>query len=453
MIQSRPLDTAGRPEDDAGNVLVTFFTTTFAKAAPEQTFSVPLNVLPDGLNQLLKSVLAVADVDFDFLYQDEYISTSLSRFMRRRGVGVEGLLALEYSPALRAAEGPLRPHDDWVSAVRAPYGGGGEVLLTSSYDHGVRVWEGETCLALGSFHRECVKEVCIHSMLGPAGGGAKGETRKRDRPAAALGDFLFVSAGKDGSLASWRYREGSGGVELLGSIHAHRDGVDAVDVLPVEGRLVASASWDATVKVFNWAEQLQSGDGLPSTKAPVLTFTDHTRPVLACRFSQAHYCGAVHLHSAGLDGNLKTLDLTSAEMVRQFKGDHPINGIAVKPGGGDSDLILAACTDNRARLYDTRGKEVVKTFGGARQWLYAATWLWRREEAETAATANLFATGGEDGAVRVYDLRSTTAALLTLDNLHTDGVLDVSYAGGSTIVSGGKDNRTQSFTVSKETIA
>ncbi|CCW65803.1 unnamed protein product [Phytomonas sp. EM1] len=452
MIASRPLATENGIGEDSGSALVTFFTTTFSKSAPEQTFSIPLNVLPDGLNQLLKSLLEVEEQNFDFIYNDEYIGTSLSRFLRRRGISHEQLLNIEYTPALQAKEGTLLPHDDWVSSVRAPYCGNAEMLLTSSYDHCVRVWDGDNCVALGSFHKECVKEVCVHSIVDSSAATRSGETRKRNRAAAASSDFLFVSVSKDGSLASWRYNDASGQVQLVGSVHAHTDGIDSVHVLPVEGSLVVTASWDATVKVFNWHQQLQSGDVLPSKKAPVLTFTDHTRPVLACRFSESCYRGTVRLHSAGLDGIIKTLDVEAAEMVQQYKGDHPINGLAVKPGGADSDLILAACTDNRARLYDTRGKHVIKTFSGARQWLYAATWLWRREEADTSATTNLFATSSEDGTVRVYDLRSTSTALLTLDTPHTDGVLDVGYAGGSTIVSCGKDNRTRSFVVAKEAL-
>jgi ribosome biogenesis protein len=439
-----------------GNAMVTFFTTTYSKSMPEQTFSVPLNVLPDGLNQLVQSVLGVEEQNFDFLYKDEYIGTTLLRFLQRRGISYEELLNIEYTPALQAKEGSLLPHDDWVSTVRAPYLGNAELLLTGAYDHCIRLWDGENCVALGNFHREAVKEVALHPVAptsnnhSGSGSSANKANRKRTR---LDGDFLFASASKDGSIAAWQLDSANSRILLLGSVQAHTDGVDSVVISPGEGRLVATASWDTTVKVFNW-DQMMDGDTVPSKKAPLVTFTDHSRAVLCSRFSAVH--GAAWLYSAGLDGHIKCLDTEAAQLQSQHKGDHPINSIAVKPaeGSGGADLILSACTDNRARLYDTRQKEVVKTFSGPRQWLYSVAWLWDAQEGSAAHSGgSLFAVASEDATVRVYDLRSTNTALLTLDSLHTDGVLDVTYVGQSIIASCGKDNKTKSFALSKEELS
>eukprot|EP00796_Vickermania_ingenoplastis_P003596 gene3596-2537_t len=410
--------------ETGGSVVVTFFTTTFPKHMPEQTYSVPLNVLPDGLSNLVQSVLNISDQKFDFLYKDEYIGTSLVRFLRRRGISFEELLNIEYTPALQAKEGSLLPHDDWVSSVRAPYLGNADVLLTGAYDHCVRLWEGENCLALGTFHRECVKEVAL-SPLPPSAtmltSTSEGRNRKRNRSAAVGESFLCVSCSKDGSIASWVFNSSTSQLDLLGSVTAHTDGVDSIHVSP-DGRFVATASWDTTVKVFEW-DQLLSGDSPAQTqKAPLVTFTDHTRAATCCRFSAAS--GAAHVFSAGLDGAIKCLDVEKSELEYQFMGDHPINGISIKPGSGGTDLVIGAFTDNRARLFDSRQREAVKTFSGHRQWLYAASWLWNSEE---KTDNNLFATSSEDSCVRIFDLRCTTAPLLTLDTIHTDGILDVSY--------------------------
>ncbi|RNF00717.1 ribosome biogenesis protein YTM1 [Trypanosoma rangeli] len=428
-----------------GHVVVTFFTTSFPKAMPEQSYSVPLDTLPEGLNTLVQSVLAVEGHTFDFILNDEYISTSLHKFLARRGISYEELLNIEYTPALQAKEGSLLPHDDWVSSVRAPFLGGVELLLTASYDHCVRLWDGENCVALGTYHNECVKEVCLHPVRPTTSStDAAALSRKRKR-AAAMEDFMCVSCSKDGSIVAWQFDGSLAQFTPLGVVKPHIDGVDSVDVSPGSGEYVASASWDGTVKVFQWS-QLLDAETPAASKAPLVSFTDHTRPVLSCRFSATD--GPSLLYSAGLDGAVKSLSVERAVLLSNCEGDHPIQGIAVKPAGGGGDLIITACTDNRARLYDTREKKIVKTFSGHRQWLYAATWAWRREEGEQGGS-HLFATASEDSTVRVWDLRSTSAALLTLDTMHTDGVLDVTYAGGSQIASGGKDNKTRSFSLSK----
>lgn len=457
------LNEVSKTESGAGNVMVSFFTTTFPHHMPEQAYSVPLNVLPEGLCMLVQSILMVKEEQkFDFLYKDEFIGTSLARFLRRRGISFEEMLHIEYTPALQAKEGSLLPHDDWVSSVRAPYLGNADVLLTGAYDHCVRVWEGENCLALGSFHRECVKEVALspllptNEILASTSNEDKTEKNERGRKRARvngsgsqLESFMCVSGSKDGSIASWVFNPAASQLQLLGSITAHADGVDSVHVSP-DGKLVASASWDSTVKIFSW-DQLLSGDHpTMSKKAPIVAFNDHTRPVLCCRFSEAN--GSTQLYTTGLDGTIKCLSLESSmELQYQFVADHPINGLSIKPCGGSSttDLVLAACTDNRARLFDSRKKDAAHTFSGHRQWLYAASWVWNKQEGD-ATNGSLFATASEDACIRVFDLRSTSAPLLTLDTLHTDGVLDITYVGNSLMASCGKDNKTKSFSVTKE---
>lgn len=454
--------TEGHLQDDGnetfGSVMVTFFTNTYHKSMPEQTYSVPLSVLPEGLSNLVQSVLDAPEQKFDFLYKEEFIGTSLMRFLRHRKISFEELLNIEYTPALQAKEGSLLPHDDWVSSVRAPYLNNADILLTGAYDHCVRLWEGENCLALGAFHQECVKEVALSplpvtndiiSKLPSSSNSIKAypNARKRNRNSAEGESFMCVSCSKDGTIASWVYQPEVSALQLLGSITAHTDGVDSVHVSP-DGRFVASASWDTAVKLFEWSELLSGDHPVHTKKSPLITFTDHTRPVTCCRFSEAQ--GSARLLSAGLDGNIACLDVETATLQYKCAGDHPINGISIKPtSSGGSDLVMAAFTDNRARLYDSRTNgNAVKTFSGHRQWLYATCWIWNRAEGDNEG--NLFATASEDACVRVYDLRSTSVPLLTLDTLHTDGVLDVTYVGNSLVASCGKDNKTKSFSVTKE---
>ncbi|EPY24988.1 ribosome biogenesis protein YTM1 [Angomonas deanei] len=439
-----PTSVQNETADTMGNAAVSFFTTTFQKHMPEQVFSVPLSTLPNGLNALVRSVLELPESQsFDFLLNDEYITSTLQRFLHRRSISYETVLHIEYTPALQTKEGSLLPHDDWVSSVRAPFFGNSDVVVTGAYDHCVRLWEGENCSALGTYHKECVKEVAIHPVKEAADSSKAGAKRKRVR--GELDNVFVASCSKDGSVAGWKYDAAVSKFELLGTIFAHTDGIDTVHISPFGGEFIVTGSWDNSVKIFNWSQLIDGGDTLPSKKQPNLCFTDHSRSVLCCRFSETHRS---HCYSAGLDGVVKAYDVGQGQLFSQFSGDHSINKIALRPSSG-SDLLLTACTDNRARLYDTREKECTKTFSGHRQWLYSVCWLWGRDQQDDQKS-NLFSTCSEDATVRVYDLRSTSGPLLTLDTIHTDGVLDVTCAGNDTIVSCGKDNKTKASTISKD---
>jgi ribosome biogenesis protein YTM1 len=446
----------GLPGDRA-SVMVSFFTTTCALHMPEQAYAIPVATLPTGLTALIHSVLELEGtpnaIPFDFLLDDEYITTSLDRFLRRRMINMEKILHVEYTPALQAEEGSKLPHDDWVSTVRAPTFGQSSLLLTGSFDHCVRLWSGEQCLAIGSFHKEAVKEVALSPVLPqPAASSSAslpgvGTKRKKQAAFESAAPFLFASASKDGAIAAWQFSDGK--FTLLGSTQQHLASVDSVDISPVDGQLVASGSWDCTCKVFQWKSLTDASLG--NKVPPLISFTDHARPVLSTRFSQS--APGRTLYSAGLDGNIKEWDLEKTQLAATLPGDHSIQRLAVKPSAsGSSDLILTGNTDNRVRLYDPRARvPVVKVFTGHRQWCYGVAWLWRREQGsasaagETAQSANHFVSVSEDATLRVWDLRCTSGSLLTLDHLHTDGILDVTYVGGNEIASGGKDNKTKTF--------
>eukprot|EP00757_Euglenozoa_sp_SAG-D1_P022701 gene22701-166_t len=113
------------------------------------------------------------------------------------------------------------------------------------------------------------------------------------------------------------------------------------------------------------------------------------------------------------------------------------------------DMILTGHTDNKIRLWDQRLKKSVSAFRGHKQWIHSVTWCWREGEPLVAqnTTSPLnpsldfkFVSGSEDGSLKVWDLRSLSAPLLSLEMEHTDGVLDVTYVGQDTVASAAKDN-------------
>eukprot|EP00672_Neobodo_designis_P027804 CAMPEP_0174828050 /NCGR_PEP_ID=MMETSP1114-20130205/1101_1 /TAXON_ID=312471 /ORGANISM="Neobodo designis, Strain CCAP 1951/1" /LENGTH=485 /DNA_ID=CAMNT_0016061751 /DNA_START=33 /DNA_END=1490 /DNA_ORIENTATION=+ len=480
-----PAHTSGDATAEAGerSIAATFFTRHAypPQQMPTTAFTIPTSTLLEGLNALVNDVLFgdAADkpseaVPFDFIINDEYLPnrTSLDTFLRRqrRRLGLpagqqEEILHVEYLPAFQAQEGAKLPHDDWIASVRAPIPGNAEFLVTGAYDHAVRVWSGEACLAVGTGHAEAVKAVMyvpgtVQTVdAAPADGSARRRRRGRDAgDAQQRASFDMVSASKDGTIRAWRFDANTSKLEpLVSTANAlgatmHTDAVDTVDV-SADGQLIATGSWDCTSCIIRY-DELIGGE----TAKPLYTFNDHARAVLKVRFSAQN---AAQLYTTGLDGSIKMWDVEKGMMQGTLSGgSHAAHGLAVRPAGATShatsELVLAGHTDNRIRLYDPRSsskdKSVLKVWVGHRQWVYGVEWLWRAEEDAAGAvgassSTTLMASASEDATLRVWDLRATASPLLTLDALHTDGILDVTYAGSMKLASGGKDNRTKSVSI------
>jgi ribosome biogenesis protein YTM1 len=452
-------ETAGDEEQTVHSVPVTFFTTTLPYHVPdEQSFAVPLTTLPEGLNALVNELLGLEKpIQLDFLVGDDYITTTLERFMRRRRLTIENVLRIEYTPAMQAQEGSKLPHDDWVSSVVGPTYADPTALFTGAYDHCIRVWNGEDCVAIGTGHTAAVKEVKLHPNRAAAAAavsatpatkkGAAQASRKTQRT-DSIEPFHGVSAGKDGLLLTWLFDPTAKTLTKVSTTAQHGDSVDCIDIHP-SGEWVATGSWDCLVKVFNWNELLAGGNPSAAEVSavaargpqPVWSFSDHARPVLRTRFSLTHQ---QRLYSTGLDGSVKLWDIEKGALTTTYTGDHAVQAMAVMPHG-DSDLVLTGHTDNRLRLFDHKSKKAVKVWTGHRQWVYSVCWQYHPNEQVTPAP--LIVSGSEDATLRVWDLRSTNAPLLTLDLLHADGILDVTYIGKNEVASCGKDNRTRTSTL------
>eukprot|EP00758_Cryptobia_borreli_P003657 Tbor_TRINITY_DN3895_c0_g1::TRINITY_DN3895_c0_g1_i1::g.5701::m.5701/K14863/YTM1, WDR12; ribosome biogenesis protein YTM1 len=429
------------------SIPVKFFTTTFHAQMPDQTFTIPLNTLPQGLNEVINTMLSLQPhVPFDFLINEEFITATLERFIRRRAMSYEETLMIEYTPAMQTKEGSKLPHDDWVSSVRSPVCGQSNVILTGAYDRSVRLWIGEECVAVGNGHSEAVKEIALHpNAPNLSEEESSGRKSGKKRPASSgIPSFTMASSSKDGSVVAWNFNSNTNQFDNLGSVKQHVGAVDTLDISP-DGKWLATGSWDHSVRLFEW-EAVVDNTVAPEKKTTVSKFDDHSRPVLSVRFSPSQ--GNV-LYSTGMDGSIKVWDCSRTQLMGTLNGEHAVNSLACKPESGTSDLLLVGCTDNRIRMYDSRQKNVVKSLSGHRQWVYGVTWLWRDDEKGAGDMSNMFASSSEDATVRVWDTRCLSAPLITQDRLHTDGVLDVTYCGNNEIASGGKDNKTKTFSVEK----
>src|SRR5688572_26590924 len=109
-----------------GNLSVSFFSKVdLGVDVPDIVFSIPANTTPQGLAALINEVLSLTDgpQPFDFLIDDEFVCVPVDKFLRRRGISAEGVIRVEFMPAMRAQEGSKLPHDDWVASVAVPIAG------------------------------------------------------------------------------------------------------------------------------------------------------------------------------------------------------------------------------------------------------------------------------------------------------------------------------------------
>jgi eukaryotic-like serine/threonine-protein kinase len=147
---------------------------------------------------------------------------------------------------------------------------------------------------------------------------------------------LLASASEDGTVRVW---DGTGGGQRV--LRGHEGPVWAVAFSP-DGRLLASAANDRTIRVWD-----------ADTGAEVRRLTGHTDQVRAVAF---HPDGR-RLLSGGLDREIRVWDATTGEVVRTLDpAGSAVWHLAVSP---DGRMLAAALDQERVRVWDAdRGQEL-----------------------------------------------------------------------------------------------
>eukprot|EP01061_Rhynchopus_euleeides_P001407 TRINITY_DN10996_c0_g1_i1.p1 TRINITY_DN10996_c0_g1~~TRINITY_DN10996_c0_g1_i1.p1 ORF type:complete len:449 (+),score=177.24 TRINITY_DN10996_c0_g1_i1:170-1516(+) len=421
-------------------VMVSFYTNTFDEEVNEsQAFSVPKTTTKNGLSNLVNRLLKKGDDDyipFDFLYNDEFITVGLDKFLKARPqISTDDTLALEYTPSMSMEEGNEMPHDDWVSAISAPFFGDvddEDIVVTGCYDRRVRLCVGTETIAVGDGHKGAVKAlVAMPNTRLPCRASAASSAKRRKRNVPS---FTAVSAGKDCSVRVWSYSDGEGLKVARSLTQLHRESVDAVDLSP-NGELVVSGGWDKQLTMFKLADCFNPA--VADDQIQTATLVGHSRPVLACKFS----LDSASVLSSGQDGQCKVWDVSRAAFKATYSGEYSVNAIDMHHS--DPNLFLTGHSDNRARVWDIREKRSIRTFSGHLGWVYCAKWAPKGCIGNTSS--NLFVTGAEDAALNLYDIRAQRP--LATHDMHTDGVLGVTFTRQSTAASASKDTTVRTTTL------
>lgn len=411
-----------------------FITKNAAIRVTETPFAVPTHLTRQGLSQVVNHLLNnETPRPFDFLVEEHFLRSSLEKYMLQNSVSEESVLTLEYVEAMPEPEqSNATNHPDWVSAVAVCK----EVIVTGCYDGLLRVYDvqGE-CKASVKAHQGAIKAVAVQSV--------------------SADEFHIVTSGKDQMGQLWLYRVSAESITAVAALTGHLNSVDAV-ALHKSTEQIVTGSWDNTVRVWKTSsEELQAETGQPKKKqksgksgAGAITFRQleaeivlvgHTSYVTGVTFHPQHEHQIV---SAGSDRTVRLWDQTTHQCFQTMAGNRAITDISINKSG----LVLSSHPDHCVRLWDPRatqsGENVVQqTFHSHKEWVSAVAW---QPESD-----HLFASAGYDGAVKIWDARSTIP--LHTVAAHEGKTLALAWrpteTSSAAFVSGGEDKQLKMFSV------
>jgi ribosome biogenesis protein YTM1 len=330
------------------------------------------------------------------------------------------------------------------------------------------------------------------------GGGSKGSSSSSKGSSERC---LLLSAGKDHALRLWQVcatgqqqqqqqqqdASGAASAQCLVQYSGHKEAVQAVAASP-SGTLCCSGGWDGQLLVWQTgaavAEEAAAAaarGAAADTDSKAAGAAKHKRRRGASAAAAASHdaagapaaaplqlqpasalLGHMHcvagvawpsagvLYSGGWDHSVRRFDVESGRNTVTHNGSKAVYAVAAAAdaaaagGAGSADVVAFAGGDRVLRFWDSRsgaGEALAITAHSAHDgWVSALAWR--------PGSAYQLASGGCDGVVKLWDVRSGVP-LASLQH-HQQGearayggaaakVLAVSWAGHSTLLSGGSD--------------
>ena len=220
----------------------------------------------------------------------------------------------------------------------------------------------------------------------------------------------WAAGSRRGEVRVWR----EGGHTLHLAWQAHADTVDRTLAFSPDERLLATGSWDGTIKLWD----VESG---------ALLWTGwHTDIVEGLAFAP----DGQRLASCGDDATIRLWDATSGAEVQTIAAQGAVYSVA---WSSDGTHLASGCFDGRIQIWELQGTQPatrVQTLSGHTHWVLGLAF---------APDGTQLASASWDRTVKLWDVASGRC-LHTLEG-HTDRVYAVAWSpDGRTVASGGFDD-------------
>lgn len=287
----------------------------------------------------------------------------------------------------------LQGHQDKINNVA--FSRDNKLVATVSDDATVKIW---------TIAGQLVKTLDCRSTLQPACGAFNSVSFSPDNKTIA-------TANQNGTIQLWDL-EG----KLLKVIHGHKGRVESLafspksQTSPSQGYVLASASWDNTIKLWN-----RNGD--PIKTQPM----QHRGAVYTVSFSP----DGSTIASAGQHGDIRLWNL-QGKLLQQWKAHaNQINSLSFSP---DGSMLASASSDGTVKLWQRNGT-LIRTFASRSGQVYSLNF---------SPDRNTFAAAYQDGAVKQWRIADGQTVNTFLG--HKGAIYGVSFsADGKILASVGYD--------------
>ncbi|KAF2721604.1 WD40 repeat-like protein [Polychaeton citri CBS 116435] len=318
-------------------------------------------------------------------------------------IAVGALVESQWSACLQTLEG----HSDTVLSIT--FSPNSRLLASASSDRTVRIWNVSS-------------SVCLQTLEGHNGRVTSVVFSPDSR--------LLASASWDRTIKIW---DTSSGV-CLQTLEGHSDAIHSVAFSP-DSRLLASASGDCTVKIWDASSSvcLQTFEGYSVGLITSVAFSP--RGVTSVAFSP----NSRLLASASWDCTIKIWDVSSGACLQTLEGHSDgVTSVAFSP---DSSLLASASAsllasasaswDRTVKIWDVSSGTCLQTLEGHSGRVTSVVF---------SPDSRLLVSASLDCTVRIWDA-SSSVCLQTLEG-HSDGVASVAFSPDSKLLASTLGDRT-----------